>query len=265
MDDKKRAAYRAEVERKGKALKALRGERGISSQKPPCAYDKIQLRDWLASLRIEDEAERAAYLAAMLDHWFTGVFPEHLDGKARAYFEANEDRFEDARTDSFRKARMLGDVGLEAWAERPTASVSAGNDGASHPVSHPVSQVEAYGEYTQHSYKLLATSHEPLATGHGPISPLASKPQTTSYERGPGVFEAGRTIFHAPCPVCGKTVVAWFDESGNPFTTDACGRHSIRLPPGYEARKGEDGYTLERSNALTDGGNPAGGAEHGEG
>ena len=83
MDDKKRAAYRAEVERKGKALKALRGERGISSQKPPCAYDKIQLRDWLASLRIEDEAERAAYLAAMLDHWFTGVFPEHLDGLGR--------------------------------------------------------------------------------------------------------------------------------------------------------------------------------------
>lgn len=80
MDSEKRTEYRREVERRAAALRRMRKDRGIASGKPPCAYDKIQLRDYLASLRIEDEGERCAYLAALIDYWFTGVSPDHLDG-----------------------------------------------------------------------------------------------------------------------------------------------------------------------------------------
>lgn len=55
MDSEKRTEYRREVERRAAALRRMRKDRGIASGKPPCAYDKIQLRDYLASLRIEDE------------------------------------------------------------------------------------------------------------------------------------------------------------------------------------------------------------------
>ena len=70
-------------------------------------------------------------------------------------------------------------------------------------------------------------------------------------------YELGQPYFYAPCPVCGKHVVARFDESGAAYTTDTCGQNGIELPDGYEARSGPEGYTLERSN------DPRGGGEHG--
>lgn len=70
-------------------------------------------------------------------------------------------------------------------------------------------------------------------------------------------YEVGQSYFYAPCPVCGKQVVARFDESGAAYTTDTCGQNGIELPDGCEARSGPDGYTLERTN------DPRGGGEHG--
>lgn len=70
-------------------------------------------------------------------------------------------------------------------------------------------------------------------------------------------YKVGQPYFYAPCPVCGKQVVARFDESGAAHTTDTCGQNGIELPDGYEARSGPEGYTLERSN------DPRGGGEHG--
>lgn len=67
-------------------------------------------------------------------------------------------------------------------------------------------------------------------------------------------YEVGLPYFHAPCPVCGKQAVARFDESGATYTTDACGQNGIELPGGYEARRGAEGYTLERSCDLREGG-----------
>lgn len=70
-------------------------------------------------------------------------------------------------------------------------------------------------------------------------------------------YEVGQPYFYAPCPVCGKQAVARFDESGAAYTTDPCGQNGIELPDGCEARRGPEGYTLERSN------DPRGGGEHG--
>lgn len=67
-------------------------------------------------------------------------------------------------------------------------------------------------------------------------------------------YEVGQPYFYAPCPVCGKQAVARFDESGATYTTDACGQNGIELPGGYEARRGAEGYTLERSCDLREGG-----------
>lgn len=63
-------------------------------------------------------------------------------------------------------------------------------------------------------------------------------------------YEVGKPYFRAKCPVCGKLVVAQFDESGAAYTTDACGQSGIELPDGYEARRGPEGYTLERSSDM---------------
>ena len=52
MNSELRAGYRAEVERKGRALKAMREARGVRSDKGPCAFDKVQLKDWYTSLQI---------------------------------------------------------------------------------------------------------------------------------------------------------------------------------------------------------------------
>lgn len=70
-------------------------------------------------------------------------------------------------------------------------------------------------------------------------------------------YEVGQSYFYVPCPVCGKQVVARFDESGAAYTTDTCGQNGIELPDGCEARNGPDGYTLERTN------DPRGDGEHG--
>lgn len=82
---------------------------------------------------------------------------------------------------------------------------------------------------------------------------------------GTPAYETGRELFRARCPVCGKRAVARFDANGAAYTTDACGEHGIELPPGYEARRGTDGYTLERSTPLTDDPATAGVNWHGEG
>lgn len=253
MDSEKRTEYRREVERRAAALRRMRKDRGIASGKPPCAYDKIQLRDYLASLRIEDEGERCAYLAALIDYWFTGVSPDHLDGVPRAYFDANADRLSDAREDSWRKANMLRDIDLTGWLEDGNGNVPPVGEGVSHPVSDPVSD----GVCTQHSYKLLPTSYDPSATSHGPISPMASSEEATGYERGSGVFETGETFFHAPCPVCHEAVKAWIDGRG--LIVSSCDRHGMktvgRPPSGLEAVRGNgrSSYVLRESG------------EHGEG
>lgn len=82
---------------------------------------------------------------------------------------------------------------------------------------------------------------------------------------GAPAYETGGRLFHAPCPVCGKRAVARLDANGAAYTTDACGEHGIELPPGYEARRGAEGYTLERSTPLTDGPATAEGNRHGKG
>lgn len=82
---------------------------------------------------------------------------------------------------------------------------------------------------------------------------------------GAPAYETGGGLFHAPCPACGKRAVARLDANGTAYTTDACGEHGIELPPGYEARRGAEGYTLERSTPLTDGPAAAEGNRHGEG
>lgn len=255
MDSQKREEYRREVERRAAALRRMRKDRGIASGKPPCAYDKIQLRDYLAALRIEDEDERCAYLTALIDYWFTGVSPDHLDGVPRAYFDANADRLSDAREDSWRKANMLRDIGLADWLEDGNGNVPPAGEGVSHPVSHPVQD----GVCTQHSYNLLPTSYELSATGHGPIGPMASSEESINYKRNVNVYETGRGLFHAPCPVCGRRTVARFDGNGEAYTTDACGENAIELPDGYGIRRGREGYVLERVDDLTD--SPAAAAE----
>lgn len=76
---------------------------------------------------------------------------------------------------------------------------------------------------------------------------------------GAPAYETGGGLFHAPCPVCGKRAVARLDANGAAYTTDACGEHGIELPPGYETRRGAEGYTLERSTP------PNGRPRHGRG
>lgn len=257
MDSEKRTEYRREVERRAAALRRMRKDRGIASGKPPCAYDKIQLRDYLASLKIEDEGERCAYLAALIDYWFTGVSPGHLDGVPRAYFDANADRLSDAREDSWRKANMLRDIDLTGWLEGGNGNVPAVGEGVSHHVSHPVSGPVSYGVYAQHSYKLLPTSYDLSATSHGPISPMASSEEATGYERGPGVFETGETFFHAPCPVCHEAVKAWIDGRG--LIVSSCGKHGMQTvgqpPSGLEAvrENGRSSYVLRESEERGEG------------
>ena len=104
MNSELRAGYRAEVERKGRALKAMREARGVRSDKGPCAFDKVQLKDWYTSLQIANEEWRCAYVTAMVDYWFTGVTPDYLDDIPKAYFNANFERLSDARRQSFAKS-----------------------------------------------------------------------------------------------------------------------------------------------------------------
>lgn len=85
-----------------------------------------------------------------------------------------------------------------------------------------------------------------------------SKSKKERKEKGGNVnrscYEEGQPYFYAPCPVCGKQAVARFDENGAAYTTDTCGQNGIELPDGYEARRRPEGYTLERSIDLREGG-----------
>lgn len=184
--------YRAEVEAKAKVLKELR--RDLDSSRPPVAYDKFQLRDWLASLRIIDERERTDYIAAMVDFWFVGAYPHHLTGTARAYFDCNLDRLSDNRADSFRKAGMIDKIDLDT-------SVCPDKADVSRPVSHPVLDEVS----TVHSYKLPTTSHEPVAIDQSHKAmvdrPEAEDPSVISHN---GMSDAPRV----KCAGCGKQYVA---------------------------------------------------------
>ena len=85
----------------------------------------------------------------------------------------------------------------------------------------------------------------------------------------PTAYEVGRPAFHAHCPRCGKLAPAMFDPAtARPYIPrcPSCGESSpITLPPGFEARRSGEVYTLERVTGLTDGPAPAEGKEHGEG
>ncbi len=167
MNSELRAGYRAEVERKGRALKAMREARGVRSDKGPCAFDKVQLKDWYTSLQIANEEWRCAYVTAMVDYWFTGVTPDYLDDIPKAYFNANFERLSDARRQSFAKSDTGEDSSLEAWVDGRNGTIPADGEGVPNPVPDPVPSPVPNpvpdGVQPLHSYKLPTTSHEPQA------------------------------------------------------------------------------------------------------
>lgn len=197
MNSELRAGYRAEVERKGRALKAMREARGVRSDKGPCAFDKVQLKDWYTSLQIANEEWRCAYVTAMVDYWFTGVTPDYLDDIPKAYFNANFERLSDARRQSFAKSDTGEDSSLEAWVDGRNGTIPADGEGVPNPVPDPVPSPVPNpvpdGVQPLHSYKLPTTSHEPQAISHGPTRPLANGKRTTGYgtNGSESLFETG--------------------------------------------------------------------------
>ena len=60
------------------------------------------------------------------------------------------------------------------------------------------------------------------------------------------MFETGGMAFYAPCPRCGKRVVAVLNKRGEAETRDTCGSNHIELPEDRKAVKNENGvYVLE--------------------
>lgn len=169
MNSELRAGYRAEVERKGRALKAMREARGVRSDKGPCAFDKVQLKDWYTSLQIANEEWRCAYVTAMVDYWFTGVTPDYLDDIPKAYFNANFERLSDARRQSFAKSDTGEDSSLEAWVDGRNGTIPADGEGVPNPYQtpfpapYPTPYQMGFSPYIAISYQVLAMSHKPLA------------------------------------------------------------------------------------------------------
>lgn len=248
MNSELRAGYRAEVERKGRALKAMREARGVRSDKGPCAFDKVQLKDWYTSLQITNEEWRCAYVTAMVDYWFTGVTPDYLDDIPKAYFNANFERLSDARRQSFAKSDTGEDSSLEAWVDGRNGTIPADSDGVPNPVPDPVPSPVPNpvpdGVQPLYSYKLPTTSHEPQAISHGPTRPLANGKRTTGYgtnDHEP-LFETGVARFHAPCPKCGevaKESAGSIDGAGRILVNcPNCGMQTYGNPPeGYEVER----------------------------
>ena len=241
MNSELRAGYRAEVERKGRALKAMREARGVRSDKGPCAFDKVQLKDWYTSLQIANEEWRCAYVTAMVDYWFTGVTPDYLDDIPKAYFNANFERLSDARRQSFAKSDTGEDSSLEAWVDGRNGTIPADGEGVPNPVPDPVPSPVPNpvpdGVQPLHSYKLPTTSHEPQAISHGPTRPLANGKRTTGYgtNGSESLFETGVAWFHVPCPKCGevaKEPVGFIDGMGQILVKcPNCGVQTYGKPP----------------------------------
>ena len=246
MDNEKLNANRAKVERNGKVLLGIREERGIESDKGPCAFDKVQLNDWASALDIEDERERVAYLASVLDYWFTGVYPDHLTGEAKTYFKANYNRFKNARRQSFAKSGTLDAIDLEAWADGRNGMIPADDAEVPNEVPNPVPNHVPNGVQPLHSYKPQATNHGLLATGDRPTGLSPSGERAKNHELGRSVFETGVSLFHAPCPTCGMVANeprAFIDGTGHILVRcPECGPQTIRnLPDGYEVNRGNFG------------------------
>lgn len=244
MNDGLRAEYRAEVERKGRALKAMREAHRVRSDKGPCAFDKVQLKDWYTSLQITNEEWRCAYVTAMVDYWFTGVTPDYLDEIPKAYFNANFERFSDARRQSFAKSDTGEDSSLEAWIDGRNGTIPADSEGVPSPVPDLVPNPVPDGVQPLYSYKLPTTSHEQQAISHGPTRPLANGERTTGYGANDGkpLFETGVARFHAPCPKCrevAKEPVGSIDGAGQILVNcPNCGMQTYGKPPeGYEVER----------------------------
>lgn len=217
------ANYRAAVERAAHILKALRKENGISATQPPCAFNKVQLRDWLASLRIEDEGERMAYVCAITDYWFAGIYPSHLKGTAKAYFEANYERFEDRREDSFRKAGLLDFVDLARTNDNVFAAEVRCDTGCDTQCDTGCDT--GCEPSVVNSHELPTTSYEPLAMDYKAI---ANGLDATNKDERHGYTASSR----ASCAACNEQFLILSNATGSTCTCPRCGQGHVLADAG---------------------------------
>lgn len=210
---------------------------------------------------------------SLLDAWYQlyayGEEAEGLPSAAVPIYQAMHADVLRARASAARKGTperpdtRRGRTGNAARYEPATRSVAGSLRGRYGVGSGATVEVATVAATKTENAPLAAGALKPLANLLDDVrsTQIKNKDKDKDKKKGesdsvnPTCYETGNSYFHAPCPRCGKVVVARIDGcTGAASTTcGVCGTLSIEIPNGFEAVKGEDGYTLEMADGLTDG------------